>query len=611
VYDDEGNRVSRTRISNDPADDYTSVYDWDYRNRLTAVSFYDNSAVETLRIEYDYDARDLRVSRKLFENGGSTPTVEEHFVYDETGELVLVFDGDADLRHRYVNGPGVDEVLVDEVFTDAGTFDELLWPLSDHQGTIRDVVSEHPTTGNTVLRKHTEYETYGLVTGEAFFEKDADPIANPSTHAEAIDQLHTYTGRELDRETGLYYYRARWYDPHAGRFLSEDPAEDDPNLYRYVGNSPLNYTDPSGLQRMPLDNFSLAPLPGPSIDPIQIDYGSLYGGDYGQQADFIFGGSDVSGLSGSFFQPQLTFGGGVSSTYDLGSLLAGSYGISSGYTYRTLAGADPLANLANIEVLSLNEYYGGDTILPNYPENWRTFASGASHGTAWSNELSAVDGVSADTILNQARRRRSVEGAPYASDLIALGRQLGENEQVVDGAFTGGLRGELISHGQMLAQRSLFERPLGGGYFDEFGWHRSFCMSCHDASNPNSVLKMAVARESMNTWPVFVGTEFAYTAAGIAGGELLSQSARTGTRVVRNLSRGAQLRSQYGDTFLEYARFRKQGFSAAQAKYLTEPYPGVGHHFPIPQATARKLGVPNWVRDSRFNVLWPSGISRG
>jgi RHS repeat-associated protein len=53
----------------------------------------------------------------------------------------------------------------------------------------------------------------------------------------------------LDQETGLYYYRARYYDSSIGRFVSEDPIGfdgRDANLYRYVGNSPVNYIDPSG-----------------------------------------------------------------------------------------------------------------------------------------------------------------------------------------------------------------------------------------------------------------------------------------------------------------------------------------------------------------------------
>jgi len=57
-----------------------------------------------------------------------------------------------------------------------------------------------------------------------------------------------YTARESDTETGLYYYRARYYDSNVGRFASEDPIgfKSDLNLYRYVRNKPINFRDPSG-----------------------------------------------------------------------------------------------------------------------------------------------------------------------------------------------------------------------------------------------------------------------------------------------------------------------------------------------------------------------------
>jgi RHS repeat-associated protein len=58
-----------------------------------------------------------------------------------------------------------------------------------------------------------------------------------------------YTGRRYDAETGLYHYRARAYSPTLGRFLQTDPAgtAGGINLYAYVGNNPLNATDPTGL----------------------------------------------------------------------------------------------------------------------------------------------------------------------------------------------------------------------------------------------------------------------------------------------------------------------------------------------------------------------------
>ena len=58
-----------------------------------------------------------------------------------------------------------------------------------------------------------------------------------------------YTGREYDSETGLYYYRSRYLEPQTGLFISQDGigfSGGNTNLYGYVGNSPTNYTDPSG-----------------------------------------------------------------------------------------------------------------------------------------------------------------------------------------------------------------------------------------------------------------------------------------------------------------------------------------------------------------------------
>ena len=67
----------------------------------------------------------------------------------------------------------------------------------------------------------------------------------------AVIQPFSYTGREYDDESGLYFYRARYFDANTGRFLSEDPIRfraGDQNFYRYVRNNPLNNNDPFGLQ---------------------------------------------------------------------------------------------------------------------------------------------------------------------------------------------------------------------------------------------------------------------------------------------------------------------------------------------------------------------------
>jgi RHS repeat-associated protein len=81
-----------------------------------------------------------------------------------------------------------------------------------------------------------------------------------------------YTAREFAMETNLYYYRARYYDPTSGRFLSEDPIRTEHNFYVYVGNNSTDLSDPLGLEKNKscllacgLDatlNFSLGFVPG-------------------------------------------------------------------------------------------------------------------------------------------------------------------------------------------------------------------------------------------------------------------------------------------------------------------------------------------------------------
>lgn len=61
--------------------------------------------------------------------------------------------------------------------------------------------------------------------------------------------LFGYAGMQWDTTTGLYNDGARWYDAAVGRFVTQDPigfAGGDANLYRYVGNSPTNFTIPRG-----------------------------------------------------------------------------------------------------------------------------------------------------------------------------------------------------------------------------------------------------------------------------------------------------------------------------------------------------------------------------
>lgn len=108
-----------------------------------------------------------------------------------------------------------------------------------------------------------------------------DEYGNLTSAASTTGQTFRYTGRRFDAETGLYYYRARYYSPILGRFLQTDPVgyQDDLNFYAYIKNDPLNGTDPSGRcgEVQPVDGCVVtAKIPEqPSSSAGKINPGSL------------------------------------------------------------------------------------------------------------------------------------------------------------------------------------------------------------------------------------------------------------------------------------------------------------------------------------------------
>lgn len=89
------------------------------------------------------------------------------------------------------------------------------------------------TDANAALVKEYKYGVFGNV------------VAEPGI----VENSFLYTGREWEKELGVYYYRARFYDPRTGRFMQEDPIGylGGNNFYLYTHNNPVNLIDPSGL----------------------------------------------------------------------------------------------------------------------------------------------------------------------------------------------------------------------------------------------------------------------------------------------------------------------------------------------------------------------------
>lgn len=173
----------------------------------------------------------------------------------------MEYDGANTLQARYTHGPGIDEPIA--VTKGANTY----FYHQDGLGSVTDLTDSAGATA-----KSYSYDAYGTI------------LESPGT----VDQPYTYTGREFDAETGLYYYRARYYDAMTGRFLQNDPIGfrgGDVNLFSYVRNNPSNFIDPKG---------TIAFLPVlPFIPPLVeagINAGVIVGGLVGGAAigDYIF-----------------------------------------------------------------------------------------------------------------------------------------------------------------------------------------------------------------------------------------------------------------------------------------------------------------------------------
>jgi RHS repeat-associated protein len=85
-------------------------------------------------------------------------------------------------------------------------------------------------------------------TGEVIWDGEYTPFGELNDPLNIVDGVIQFTGKDMDFDTGLYYYNARWYDPGLGRFITEDPIRDGSNWYVYVNNNPLRFVDPSGLE---------------------------------------------------------------------------------------------------------------------------------------------------------------------------------------------------------------------------------------------------------------------------------------------------------------------------------------------------------------------------
>jgi RHS repeat-associated protein len=220
TYDAEGNTTAKTET----ATGKVTTYAYDHRNRMTGATQKNSGGTVIMQATYVYDALGRRIKTDVDADGAGSGTATVTWYAYDGDNTYADFSSGGTLLTRYLYGLAIDFLLSRTI--SGGTTS---WYLTDRLGTVRDIAN---TSGSVI--DHMSYDAFGQILTESS-PSDGDRFA--------------FTGRERGDEAGSYYYRARTFSGRVGRFLQSDPSglsAGDANLYRYVNNTPINGTDPSG-----------------------------------------------------------------------------------------------------------------------------------------------------------------------------------------------------------------------------------------------------------------------------------------------------------------------------------------------------------------------------
>lgn len=192
-------------------------------------------------------------------NGNLTGDGQRSYVWNARNQLVEIRQGGQTIAQFTYDALGRRKAKTEGASTAAYLYDGLD-PVQETQGgatrgiltgaRIDERFARDDANGRTYFLTDALGSTRALMNnnGDLIQRYDYTPYGQTQASNAGTSNPYQYTGRELD-QTGLYYYRARYYHPGMGRFISEDPlgfGGGDWNIYAYVGGNPIVFIDPDG-----------------------------------------------------------------------------------------------------------------------------------------------------------------------------------------------------------------------------------------------------------------------------------------------------------------------------------------------------------------------------
>jgi RHS repeat-associated protein len=253
-HDNAGRLTRQVQNVFSPNSTTTYNYEWDALDRMTKVQRVASGVTKT--INYTYNAAGLRARRvDTSTNVTKLWTYQGNNIASVSTKSGGSFGDTSTQEWVYTVAPGlINNVLERHKANYAATTTTSEYYQYDHRGNVAAV-----SDANGKILRGYQYDAFGNIPFS---------FATGQSGAAPTDDI-LFTGKDLDPDTGLYYFNARWYDPEVGRFMSRTVSSPDgESAYLFCGNNPINLADVDGFFGLDLNPSSaLDPNPSSAVTP--------------------------------------------------------------------------------------------------------------------------------------------------------------------------------------------------------------------------------------------------------------------------------------------------------------------------------------------------------